>query len=69
MDLWYQSLEIIINEHKPLIEFHTLVFAQKEFIHSLAINFPLRSTAGEEPDIFIALELFDDKPLVPDHMK
>jgi len=69
VSFWYKSLEIITKEHKPLIEFHTLIFANKEYIHSLAINFPLRSKIDEEPDIFIALELFNDQSFVPDHMK
>lgn len=68
LDVWLDTLTVLVNEYKPVIEFHTLEFINKDHVHCMAINFPLRSEGSDTPDIFISYEVFTHDSLKPDNL-
>jgi hypothetical protein len=68
MDFWLQSIDILTVEKKPVLEYTTLAFVKKDFIHCLSINFPLRSADDKEPDMFFAFEVFGNKAYAPKYL-
>ena len=56
LDFWMKNIQLMLEDHKPIMEYFTLEYTKKQHKMSQSLNLPLKSGAGDTVDMFICHE-------------
>ncbi len=62
---WLENFEIMVKECRSNLEFQTLEFANKEYLHCTSFNLPLRSGKTDHPGMCMVYEYFSTETMLP----
>lgn len=65
LEYWLKNLKELTDHSKPFMEYYTLEFANREFIHCSSINLPLKSEGSDFPDIVMTHEAYSAESSIP----
>jgi len=69
LKFWVDNLDIMIEKHTPFLEFYTLEFVNKDFIHCSSVNLPMKSENSDFPNSHLSYEIYTSETMLPDHLK
>lgn len=66
---WLKNLKELTDHSRPFMEYYTLEFADREFIHCSSVNLPLKSEGSDFPDIVMSHEAYSVESAAPDYLR